>query len=488
MPDHSTNLYTRDAVAAMDAAAIQSGIPGYTLMRRAGAAVLSALKTHYPAAANILVVCGAGNNAGDGYVLARLAKQQGYQVTVCSLIATDQLKGDAALACAHWREVGEVRPFDEEYLNECDVVIDAILGSGLTREVQGEWKQCIDAINRAGKAVIAVDIPSGLHADSGVIQGAAVEADITVCFIGLKQGMFTASGKQCCGEVIFDDLSVPEQIIQQQTPSSYLIPPTILDALPRRRQDSHKGDYGHLLVVGGNRGMAGAVALAARAALRTGVGRVSVVTRSQHVSIVTGLCPEATAHASEDGQIDDSLLESCSHVVIGPGLGQDAWANRLLYQIRQLDKPVLYDADALNLLALSQTIPANAAVVTPHPGEAARLCQTRTADIQQQRFDAVRQCYAKTHAVSVLKGSGTLVHDGDTTQVCSAGTPAMASAGMGDVLSGIIGALLAQGCTASLAAALGVCAHALAAETAAGGADRGLLASDVIEALPQVWR
>ncbi len=488
MPDHSTNLYTRDAVAALDAAAIQSGIAGYTLMRRAGAAVLSALKTHYPAAANILVVCGAGNNAGDGYVLARLAKQQGCRVTVCSLVATDKLKGDAALACAHWREVGEVRPFDASCLDECDVVIDAMLGSGLTREVQDEWKQCIDAINRAGKPVIAVDIPSGLHADSGVIQGAAVEADITVCFIGFKQGMFTASGKQCCGEVIFDDLSVPESILQQQTPSAYLLNHSIVDALPRRRQDSHKGDYGHLLVVGGNHGMAGAAALAARAALRTGAGRVSVVTRPQHVAVVTGLCPEAMTHASEGGQIDESLLKNCSHIVIGPGLGQDAWANRLLYQIRQLDKPVLYDADALNLLAQSQIMPANAAVVTPHPGEAARLCQTRAADIQRQRFDAVRQCYEKTQAVCVLKGSGTLVHDGEITQVCGAGTPAMASAGMGDVLSGVIGALLAQGCSTSLAAALGVCAHALAAESAARGADRGLLASDVIEALPQVWR
>lgn len=488
MPDHATNLYTRDAVAAMDAAAIHSGIAGYTLMRRAGAAVLSALKTHYPDAVDILVVCGAGNNAGDGYVLARLAKQQGCQVTVCSLVATDKLKGDAALACAHWREVGEVRPFDAEYLNECDVIVDAMLGSGLTREVQGEWKQCIDAINRAGKPVIAVDIPSGLHADSGVIQGAAVEADITVCFIGLKQGMFTASGKQCCGEVIFDDLSVPENILQQQTPSAYLLNHSILDTLPRRRHDSHKGDYGHLLVVGGNHGMAGAVALAARAALRTGAGRVSVVTRPQHVAVVTGLCPEAMTHASEGGQMDESLLEACSHVVIGPGLGQDAWANRLLYQIRQLDKPVLYDADALNLLAQSQTMPANAAVVTPHPGEASRLCHIRTADIQRQRYDAVRQCYEKTQAVSVLKGSGTLVHDGETTQVCGAGSPAMASAGMGDVLSGVIGALLAQGCSTARAAALGVCAHALAAESAARGADRGLLASDVIEALPQVWR
>ena len=479
-------LYRREAVAAMDSAAIASGIPGYTLMRRAGAAVFAALRQRFDARSRLLVLCGAGNNAGDGYVIARLARQAGWRVSVASLADSTRLRGDAATACAHWRELGRVQRFDPAMIDDCDVIIDALLGTGLTRELEGDWRQVVEAVNGSARAVVAVDMPSGLDADSGAIHGVAVEAGLTVSFIGLKQGLFTASGRQCRGELLFDDLGVAPAIIAGQSPSAWLLDERVLQKLPRRRQDSHKGDFGHVLIVGGNHGMAGAVALAAKAALKSGAGRVSVLSRPEHVAIVTGLCPEAMVHASANGEIASPLLAAASQVLIGPGLGQDAWAARLLYQVRHASQPVLYDADALNLLAREDakrqrtTLPDNACVITPHPGEAARLLQCSSRDVQRQRFEAVARCQRHAQAVVVLKGSGTLVHDGEGIHVCDAGTAAMASAGMGDVLAGVIAAWLAQGLPASLAARIGVVVHARAAEQAAAGADRGVLAGDVI--------
>lgn len=479
-------LYTRESVAEIDRAAIASGISGYTLMRRAGKAILDCVNKHYPSNSRLLVVCGAGNNAGDGYVLARLAGQAGYQVTVCSLISTDKLNGDASLACQHWLELGEVVEYEDVLLDDCDLVIDAILGTGLTREVEGEWKWCIGAINSSGKAIVSVDIPSGLNANTGCIQGAAINAQYTVSFIGLKQGMFTASGKQCCGEILFDDLAVAESIREQQAASAHLITDSILQKLPRRRHDSHKGDYGHVLIVGGNSGMAGAVALAAKATLSAGAGRVSAVTLPEHVAAVVSICPEAMVHSTATGQLDETQLAGITHCVIGPGLGKDAWARRLMYEVMQLDVPVLYDADALNLLAYSQQIPANTSVITPHSGEAGRLLETSAAEVQQDRFAAIKRLQERTGSVVVLKGSGSLVADDTGIMVSACGTPAMASAGMGDVLSGIIIALIAQQLSPTMAAATGVYAHARSAELAADGAQRGILASDVMAQLKVV--
>ena len=365
----ATNLYTKETVAVLDKPAIASGIPGYTLMRRAGAALLACLNKNFSRQQKLLIVCGAGNNAGDGYVLARLAKQQGWQLTVATVVELTQLKADVLQACQHWQEVGAVVAFDDvnasDLLDDCDIIVDALLGTGLSRDVAGKWLRCIDAINQAAKHTISVDIPSGLNANTGCIQAAAINADYTVSFIGLKQGMFTASGKQCCGEILFDDLSVAAEIVQHQQPSARLMTLAEMADLPSRRHDSHKANFGHVLVVGGNHNMPGAVALTARAALKAGAGLVTVVTLPEHVAAITGVCPEAMVHATATGQIDDALLGQVTHGLIGPGLGQDAWANRLLYQLMQLSLPVLYDADALNLIARSQQIPSNACVITP---------------------------------------------------------------------------------------------------------------------------
>ena len=490
-----TQLYTAQSVAQIDRDAIKlHKISGYTLMRRAGQSVFDFIEKKFISPATLLVVCGAGNNAGDGYVIARIADQQGWKVKVVSLVDIDLLKGDAAQACQHWCECGEVLEPDFKLLDEADIVIDAILGTGLKREVSELWKEWINAISASDSYVVSVDVPSGLNSNTGNVMGAAVVADITVCFIGLKQGMFTASGKACCGEIIFNDLSVPEAVYDAVASDASLLTMQSCKVLPPRRHDTHKGHNGHVLIIGGNEGMPGAVILAAKAALKTGAGLVSVVTKHAHVSAIVSACPEIMVIGSHNGDIPDGVINKATCIVIGPGLGRDAWAQRLLYQAINTSVPLVIDADALNLVAdkAYQNVGSTKinlrppCVITPHPGEAARLLSCSTSDVQHDRFKSAAELHEKTGAITVLKGSGTIVCDGITMTVCPYGNPAMSVAGMGDVLSGVISACIAQGMNLNEAAKTGVLYHSIAGDLAAAGHTRGLLSSDVIDRLPQV--
>ena len=489
-----TKLYSADAVARLDRIAINDyGIPGYTLMRRAGRAVFNVLKENYPHASSVLVLCGAGNNAGDGYVIARLAHGNGFNVRVVSMIDPEKLRGDARLAWQHWQECGETSRYHGAMMISADVVIDALLGTGLARDVEGDWKQLINKVNQSEVAVISVDIPSGLNADTGVVSGAAISADHTVSFIGLKKGMFTASGKACSGEVLFEDLGVPAKVFDSVSVEAELLSQPSQWRLAPRRHDTHKGKTGHVLIIGGNLGMPGSVALAARAAFRSGAGLVSVVTRPEHIGAVVTVCPECMVHASVNGEIRGDLLDRADFIAIGCGLGQDAWAERLMHSAMNSAYPLVVDADALNILAKKR--PAGLtqkSIITPHPGEAARLLERPTSEIQQDRFRAARQLGREYNAQVVLKGSGTIVQRGDDTFVCALGNPAMATAGMGDVLTGVIASLSAQQtvtgrdlCEAVVGA---VCLHARAGDLASLGDDRGLMATDVIEHLRDAAR
>ncbi|MCW8923711.1 MAG: NAD(P)H-hydrate dehydratase [Gammaproteobacteria bacterium] len=470
----------------MDQKAIQGhGIPGYTLMRRAGKAVLDVLLEHYPQAKKILVLCGAGNNAGDGYVIARLAQQKGMDVRVVSLVDPEKLQGDAHQAYLQWHELAELSVSDVALINDADVVVDALLGTGLVRNVEGAWLNWIDAINYSDKPVISVDVPSGLDALTGTIRGAAVVANITVTFIALKSGLFTASGKACCGEVVFDSLNVPELVYQEEAPMAELLSGN--HQLPKRRHDSHKGMYGHVLLIGGNDGMPGAVILTAKAALRSGAGMVTVVTRLEHVAAVAAACPEAMVYGSTHGDLPDFKMDKISLVAIGPGLGMDAWAHRLLVQALALELAMVLDADALNLVAEKKLHIKQPHIITPHPGEASVLLSRESAaNIQVDRFTAIKELHELMGGVVVLKGSGSLVFDGEQMGVCPLGSPAMAVAGMGDVLTGVIAAFVAQGMALTQAATAGVCVHAKAGELAADADMRGVLASDVIGRIRQV--
>ncbi|MGH8612449.1 MAG: NAD(P)H-hydrate dehydratase [Gammaproteobacteria bacterium] len=467
---------------ALDRYAIQTcGIPGYTLMQRAGAAAFDVLRSLWPGAQHLTVLCGMGNNGGDGYVLARLAAAVGLAVRVLSIGDPARLRGDAALAYQALAEQGiTVAPLDEA-MERTDIMVDALLGTGLDRNIEGRMRDAIRWINQSRTSVLAIDIPSGLHSDTGCIQGDAVRAQATVSFIGLKQGLFTAQGPDCCGRVYYHDLEVPREAFSAAAPTATRVQLEDFEwALRPRLRSSHKGDFGHVLVVGGDLGFAGAARMAAEAAARVGAGLVSIATRAAHASVINVTRPELMCHGVEEAGQLHALMTKADVIAIGPGLGRSPWAQALLAAALEGCRPLVVDADALNLIAAEPSKRHNW-VLTPHPGEAARLLGVQIQDIQGDRFNAALAIQARYGGVCVLKGTGTVVTDGvNRPAICAHGNPGMASGGMGDVLTGVITGFLAQGMEASTAAQAGTCVHARAADLAAREGERGLLACDLM--------
>jgi NAD(P)H-hydrate epimerase len=459
------------------------GIAGIELMTRAGQCAFNLLTHVWPEAQCINVFCGAGNNGGDGYVIARLALQHGLSVNLVALAAIDRLQGDALTAARHYLQAGgAITSFDALNWPDCDVVVDSLLGTGLDREVGGNYKPVIETINDNQLPVLAVDIPSGLHADSGRVLGVAVQADQTATFIGLKQGLLTGQAADYCGQVNYYSLEVPESVLALEKPSALrFVAPSPL--LPARKSSAHKGHFGHVLLIGGESGYSGAIRLAAQAAARCGAGLISIATRNIHAALLTLTQPEIMSHGVESAEQLQPLLDRATIVVIGPGLGQSEWAKQLLEAVLASDLPAVIDADALNLLALNSGVQRNNCIFTPHPGEAARLLHCSNQAIQSDRFSAIRQLHTIYGGIVVLKGAGSLVDDGQIITVNSSGNPGMASGGMGDVLSGVIAALIAQGQGLAGATRIGVWLHGAAADVAAQAGHRGLLASDL---LPQI--
>lgn len=479
-------LYSAAEVRELDRTAIEErGIPGYELMCRAGTAATDALRRTWPAARHIAVLVGAGNNAGDGYVIARLLAGQGHQVGLWNLADPAKLRGDAARARDKAIAVGlEIRPFQAAALEHVDVVVDALLGTGLERPVTGAWADAIGAVNDGTAPVLAVDIPSGLQADTGRVMGVAVAATVTVTFIGLKRGLFTGRGPALCGSVHFDDLGVPMDIYPRvQCSAQRYAGDDRQQLLPPRPRDAHKGKHGHVLVIGGDYGMAGAVRMAGEAAARVGAGLVSVATRTSHAGVQAAVRPELMFRGVESPEDMASLLERADVIALGPGLGRAEWG-RGLWRLAVASKlPLVVDADALNLLARSDAC-AERWVLTPHPGEAARLLQCSVGEVEADRFAAAAAISQRYRGVCLLKGAGTIVQGCDELPaVVQGGNPGMASGGMGDVLTGIIAGLLAQGLGPTAAARLGAWVHAAAGDRAAASGERGLLALDLVAEL-----
>lgn len=480
-------VYRAAQVRELDRQSIEEhGIPGLCLMERAGWACFQLLQQHWPQRRCLSVVCGVGNNAGDGYVLARLAAVAGYQVQVLQLGEVERLRGDALRAFQYWQALGgTVQPFSADLLSgdENHIIADAIFGTGLDREVSGAWAEAIAAINAQPCPVLAIDIPSGLHADTGAVLGIAVQADATPSFIGLKPGLFTGAGAAHCGLVSYHDLSAPAAVFASQTPAAQLIDAQSLStSFPPRRRDAHKGDFGHVLIIGGEQGYSGAARLAAEAAARCGAGKVSLATRQSHAALLNLDRPEIMCHPIETAEELRALMTQVDAFAIGPGLGKNVWGQTMLAVAREFDLPCVVDADALNLLAEDDNkMPWPQSIFTPHPGEAGRLLGCSTADIQQDRFAVLAALGETWQNVCVLKGAGSLIAAPDKlTRLCTAGNPGMACGGMGDVLSGVIAALLGQGFAPADAAALGVTLHAVAADQAAAEqGERGLLPSDL---------
>jgi NAD(P)H-hydrate epimerase len=482
-------LYSVSQVRALDAYAIGTlGVSGYTLMKRAGEAALRALRSRWPRALRIAVVTGGGNNGGDGYVLARFGHAAGLQMTVLAAVPPERLRGDARQAAADYRTSGgDIHAFSAATLAQADVIVDALLGTGLDRPVQPELAGVIRAINDAQRPVFALDLPSGLNGDTGSVMGAAVRADSTISFVALKVGLFIGEGPDHAGRVLLDDLEVvaPAAEAAFEPVLERLSDTEITRTLPRRARGAHKGDFGRVLLIGGGVGMPGAVRLAGEACLRAGAGLVTVACAPENMGAITSGRPELICLGIEAPDQLERALAAADVIGIGPGLGTTPWAHAMLHAALAAGKPLVLDADALNMLAAEgRTAPAHA-ILTPHPGEAARLLSTTTADIQGDRIAALRALLARHPCVAILKGAGTLIGaSGCTPAICERGNPGMAAPGMGDVLTGAIAGVLAQCHDPWRAARVGVLAHALAGDDVARErGERGLLALDVAEAL-----
>jgi hydroxyethylthiazole kinase-like uncharacterized protein yjeF len=527
-PPAGPGLYSAAQVRELDRRAIHDhGVPGYTLMQRAALACWDAARARWPQAREVAIVCGSGNNGGDGFEIARLARAAGCKVRVLQ-VGAPPAQGDGATAHQAWLgEGGAVSTFhpaghlsgpgdagDEPFL---ELIFDALFGTGLSRAVEGEALAAIQTMRRAhaaGAAVVAVDIPSGLAADDGRVLGEAVQADLTVSFIGLKLGLFSGAGPALCGECVFDSLAVPMAIYTDLPPLATLLEPEFLHrVLVPRQHDAHKGNNGRVLIVGGAPGTAGAVLLAGRAALRAGAGLVSIVTHPDHAAALVAAQPELMVTAMADPVAAHAtlaaLIQVADVVAIGPGLGQADWGRALWHAVRASGKPLVVDADALNLLAAESALDRAQSrsgnwVLTPHPGEAARLLGTgdafvSAATVQSDRLAAVHALQARYGGVIVLKGAGSLIASREVA-LCPFGNPGMGVGGMGDALTGIIAALIGQlACQGSagsgvptmasvleVSARAGVLAHACAGDRAARDGQRGLLPSDVIAALRSV--
>ncbi len=482
-------LYRAEQVRSLDRCAIETyGIPGLDLMERAGVAAFSLLRTMWPDARNITVVCGIGNNGGDGYVVARLAHEGGFEVRVLQLGDPQRLQGDA-LTCAqrYISAGGAVEPF-QGIPGGSELLVDAVLGTGLERAVSGSWGEALATINRHPAPVLAIDIPSGLNSDTGLILGVAVDADVTISFIGLKQGMFTADGPACCGDIQFHGLDVPAAVYDREIISARRLDwEWFMGQLVPRQRTAHKGHFGHLLVVGGDQGFMGAARLAAEAGARAGAGLVSVATHPDHASQIAQARPELMAHGVTDAADLDILLQRASVIAVGPGLGQGVWSRQMWQGVLESELPLVVDADALNLLSKSP-INRDNWILTPHPGEASRLLRCTTMEIHQDRFKAVEALQQRYGGVALLKGAGTLVKGSGNRplSLIDQGNPGMASGGMGDLLTGIIASLLGQiGSEPDQeqleeVASKGAALHAAAGDLAAAAGERGLLASDLL--------
>ena len=481
-------LYTINQIRQLENHAIESGIDGWTMMQRAGQGLLDYYQANCSDYHAITVVCGTGNNGGDGLTLAYLAHDAGYEVQIILAKPIEQPSYEVknALEACRQRNLA-IENWSEAQIRRDAVVIDALLGIGCTRDLKAPYDSIVRELNELGNPIIAVDVPSGLNADTGCAQPIAVQAQATVTFIGHKQGLWTADAPDYCGQVICCSLQVPvpdddglvsyKQVVDHEQ---------LLQQLPKRRANSHKGDYGHVVIVGGNQGMPGSVKLAALGAARSGAGLVTIVTHSRHADFLVTDEPYLMCHGVDNAQHIQPLIERADIVVLGPGLGQDAWAQQMfdttLGTVSR--QKLVIDADGLQLLAQQPRSLPNA-VLTPHPGEAAALLDLESAKaIQQDRFSYVREIQKRYQSMVLLKGTGTLIDDGQMINVSTYGDPAMASAGMGDLLSGMIAGLYGQKHDLMWAATLAASAHGFAGcQASADRGELGVVATDLLDNL-----
>lgn len=495
-------VYSAAQIRAHEQAVFATGRDAYELMEQAGAALLKAVQQHWPAARRLAVVVGVGQNAGDGLVVARRAMEAGFSVALYGWVPPAQWSGAAQQA---WQALARAVPDcgvrnNPAGLSEADVIVDALFGIGLNRPIEGvaaAWVAAVNAARQLGAGVIAADVPSGLLADTGQVlvpapdlsqaaaggtdagQSVVVQADVTVSFLALKSGLFTGRGPALSGRVMLATLG---QALPDAVPAAGLLsgaPP-----LPEKPRDGHKGTFGTVLVIGGNQGMGGAARMAAESALRVGAGKVILAVHPTQVAGLNSDRPELIVHGVLNAKALSPLLALADALVLGPGLGQDDWARGLASSGLMFPGPLIVDADGLRFLSPDARRD-RPTVITPHPAEAARLLSRSTADIQSDRLAsaaALRHIYGVT---ALLKGAGSVLalisETAPGLQICTRGDPVLASAGTGDVLSGVVGGLLALGVAPDDALRRAVCWHAMAGEIEAEARGSwGMAATDLL--------
>ena len=485
-------VYRTDEIRRIEASAIAHPQPPH-LMERAGVAAAELARELIAGkSGSVLVLAGPGNNGGDGFVLARQLKQWWHRVSVVFTGERAKLSKDAAEAFDAWQTAGgeTLTSFANDRMRGPGLIVDGLFGIGLERDLNGQYADLVTAINSSGTPVLALDIPSGLHADSGRVLGCAVRAQHTVTFIGLKPGLITLDGPDHCGELHLRTLGLDLEAVLP--PSGRVIGSDVLaSVLPRRALNSHKGTYGNVGVLGGAAGMTGAAVLAGRAALKLGAGRVYLGFLDPNAPSLDAGQPEMMFRPAEDVLTMDSL--TC--LVLGPGLSQSPGARRCVEQALGLNAALVIDADALNLIASDEALQAvcrarrTPTIMTPHPAEGARLSGQSVRSVQNDRVGAALALARRYQAITVLKGVGTVVGMPDGSfDINTSGNPGLASAGMGDVLSGIVGALLAQGADPVLATCAGVHLHGVAADRLYGriSGPIGLTASELVETAREI--
>lgn len=470
--------------AAEKEAADSLGLTLFELMQRAGEAAFHIAHDYYPESEHWLVLCGHGNNGGDGYVVARLAQAAGIRVTLLAQESEAPLPDEATAAREAWLNAGGmIHSPQTAWPDGVTLIIDALLGTGLKSAPREPVAGLIDKANRHPAPVVALDIPSGLLAETGATPGAVINAAHTVTFIALKPGLLTGKARDVVGVLHHHALGLEPWLAGQQAPIARYDASQLGEWLRPRRPTSHKGDNGKLVIVGGDHGTAGAIRMAGEAALRAGAGLVRVLTRIENIAPLLTARPELMVHELTPQSLSESL-EWADVVVVGPGLGQQAWGKQALQKVENFTGPMLWDADALNLLAIHPDKRHNR-ILTPHPGEAARLLNVSVSEVESDRLLSADRLVKRYGGCVVLKGAGTLVASNDAGPgIIDAGNAGMGSGGMGDVLSGIIGGLLAQKLSPYDAACAGCVAHGAAADLLASryGA-RGMLATDLLSVL-----
>jgi NAD(P)H-hydrate epimerase len=496
---------TSQEMRDIDARAINDyKIPGIVLMENAASAAVKVIKEEVLKNQKILILCGIGNNGGDGFAIARMLIHAHYQVTIGIVGEVSSIKGDAKINYEIMKslEIHHIQIHSEEsyvafrnLLNQSDIIIDAMLGTGCSRELEGDMKQVVLEINQGTQTVFAIDVPTGINADNGRIMGTCIKASKTITFCLPKVGLLLLPGVAYTGETVVVDIGIPERIYQDKPYKFHLLDDALNDLLPKRKMVSHKGTYGKILVVAGSKQMMGALLLSSLAAYKTGAGLVSVLTEAGNEQALFSYVPEAIIHTytkdettfNNEKEMIHQAIEGADAILIGPGLSSDKYAKRLLEMVVKADKPLVIDADGLNLLAMdldclsfrqAQTI------ITPHIGEMARLTGLKGNIILENTAQCAETLSKKLNVITILKSAKTVIATNERTYINPFGNPGMATAGSGDVLAGIIISLVGQGLDLELAAVLGVYLHSKAGDMAKGKyGEKGLMARDIVDGI-----